>query len=33
MRLSIRNQLTGTITDVNLEAVMATVKVSPRRCS
>ena len=27
MRLSIRNQLTGTITDVNLGAVMATVKV------
>lgn len=25
MRLSIRNQLTGTITDVNLGAVMATV--------
>lgn len=27
MRLSIRNQLTGTITEVNLGAVMATVKV------
>lgn len=27
MRLSIRNQLTGTITDVNLGAVMATVRV------
>jgi molybdopterin-binding protein len=27
MRLSIRNQLTGEITDVNLGAVMATVKV------
>jgi molybdopterin-binding protein len=27
MRLSIRNQLTGVITEVNLGAVMATVKV------
>jgi molybdopterin-binding protein len=27
MRLSTRNQLTGTITEVNLGAVMATVKV------
>ena len=27
MRLSTRNQLTGTITDVNLGNVMATVKV------
>ena len=27
MRLSTRNQLSGTITDVNLGAVMATVKV------
>lgn len=27
MRLSIRNQLTGTITEVNLGAVMATVRV------
>jgi molybdopterin-binding protein len=27
MRLSIRNQLTGEITDVSLGAVMATVKV------
>ncbi len=27
MRLSTRNQLTGTITDVTLGAVMATVKV------
>lgn len=27
MRLSIRNQLTGTITAVNLGAVMATIKV------
>ena len=27
MRLSTRNQLTGTVTEVNLEAVMATVKV------
>ncbi|MBS1692734.1 MAG: TOBE domain-containing protein [Actinobacteria bacterium] len=27
MRLSIRNQLTGVITDVSLGAVMATVKV------
>jgi molybdopterin-binding protein len=27
MRLSIRNQLTGEITEVNLGAVMATVKV------
>jgi molybdate transport system regulatory protein len=28
MRLSTRNQLTGTITEVNLGAVMATVKVT-----
>ena len=27
MRLSTRNQLTGTVTEVNLGAVMATVKV------
>ncbi|MDT7763397.1 MAG: hypothetical protein QOC63_2817 [Mycobacterium sp.] len=27
MRLSIRNQLTGVITEVNLGAVMATVKI------
>jgi molybdate transport system regulatory protein len=27
MRLSIRNQLTGTITEVNLGSVMATVRV------
>ncbi|PSJ19086.1 molybdenum-binding protein, partial [Halomonas sp. ND22Bw] len=27
MRLSTRNQLTGTITEVNLGTVMATVKV------
>jgi molybdate transport system regulatory protein len=27
MRLSTRNQLTGTITEVNLGAVMATIKV------
>jgi molybdopterin-binding protein len=27
MRLSTRNQLTGTITDVNIGSVMATVKV------
>ena len=27
MRLSIRNQLTGVVTEVNLGAVMATVKI------
>ena len=32
MRLSTRNQLTGTITEVNLGAVMATVRVKLDGC-